>query len=83
MADVKKCAQAVNINMFELISSKDEKENSFKHLELDSVMKVLQEYLIHSSVDTKVAVLKWIHHLFTQAENEVNSISISIYLFKF
>lgn len=34
-------------------------------------MKVLQQYLIQGSVDTKVAVLQWIHHLFTQAENEV------------
>lgn len=69
-ADIKKCAQAVNMNLFELTSSRD----AFKYLELDSIMKVLQEYLIHSSsdsVDTKVAVLKWIHHLFTQAENEV------------
>lgn len=58
------------MNLFELTSSRD----AFKYLELDSIMKVLQEYLIHSaanSVDTKVAVLKWIHHLFTQAENEV------------
>lgn len=55
--------------MFELISSKEEK--AFKYLDLDSVMKVLQQYLIQGSVDTKVAVLKWIHHLFTQAENEV------------
>lgn len=59
--------------MLELISSKEEKEKAFKYLDLDPVMKVLQQYLVHSSVDTKVAVLKWIHHLFTQAENEVLS----------
>lgn len=59
--------------MFELISSKEEKERAFQYLDLDSVMKVLQQYLIQGSVDTKVAVLQWIHHLFTQAENEVNS----------
>lgn len=62
----------MNTNMFELISSKQEKENAFKYLDLDSVMKVLQQYLIQGSVDTKVAVLKWIHHLFTQAEDEVH-----------
>lgn len=65
--------------MFELISSKDGKENAFEYLELDSVMKVLQEYMIHSSVDTKVAVLKWIHHLFKQAENEMSTHAISLY----
>lgn len=70
LIDIKKNAQAVNNSMFELISSKEEK--AFKYLDLDSVMKVLQQYLIQGSVDTKVAVLKWIHHLFTQAENEVH-----------
>lgn len=57
--------------MFELISSKEEKEKAFNNLDLDSVMKVLQQYLATGSVDTKVAALKWIHHLFTQAEKEV------------
>lgn len=75
MTDIKKTAQAVNLNMFGLISSKEEKERAFQYLDLDSVMKVLQQYLIQGSVDTKVAVLQWIHHLFTQAENEVISIS--------
>lgn len=58
--------------MLELISSQEEKERAFKYLDLDSVMKVLQQYLVQGSVDTRVAVLKWIHHLFTQAEDEVN-----------
>lgn len=57
--------------MLELISSPEEKEKAFKHLDLESVMKVLQQYLVQGSVDTRVAVLKWIHHLFTQAEDEV------------
>lgn len=69
--DIKKCAEAVDKNMIELISSKDQKEVAFQYLELDSVMKVLEQYLVQGSVDTRVAVLKWIHHLFTQAENEV------------
>lgn len=72
--DIKKCAQAVDKYMLELISSQEEKEKAFKHLDLDSVMKVLQQYLVQGSVDTRVAVLKWIHHLFTQAEDEVNLI---------
>lgn len=72
LLDIKKTAQAVNTNMSELISSKEEKERAFKYLDLDSVMKVLEQYLIQGPVETKVAVLKWIHHLFTQAENEVH-----------
>lgn len=75
--DIRKTAQAVNTNMFELISSKAEKEAAFQYLDLASVMKVLQQYLTQGSVDTKVAVLKWIHHLFTQAENEVKSINFA------
>lgn len=74
--DIKKCAQEVDKNMLELISSKDQKEVAFKNLELDSVMKVLEQYLIQGSVDTRVAVLKWIHHLFTQAEKEVKRVVV-------
>lgn len=74
--DIRRTAQALNANMFELISSKEEKDKAFTYLDLDSVMKVLQQYLIQGSVDTKVAVLQWIHHLFTQNENEVVSITI-------
>lgn len=62
-----------------MISSKEEKEKAFQYLDLDSVMKVLQQYLIQGSVDTKVAVLQWIHHLFTQAENEVKTIELLIF----
>lgn len=64
--------------MFELISAQSEKEKAFQYLDLDSVMKVLEQYLVQSSVETKVAVLKWIHHLFTQAENEVSWVALSI-----
>lgn len=35
-------------------------------------MEVLRQYLKNSSVETKVAVLKWIHHLFTEAKDEVS-----------
>ncbi|XP_046483958.1 protein VAC14 homolog [Neodiprion pinetum] len=34
-------------------------------LDLSSVVEVLIKHLMHTSVQTKVAVLKWIHHLFT------------------
>lgn len=65
--------------MLELISAQDKKEKAFRYLDLDSVMKVLQQYLVQSSVETKVAVLKWIHHLFKQAENEMTTHATSLY----
>ncbi|XP_033222290.1 protein VAC14 homolog isoform X2 [Belonocnema kinseyi] len=34
-------------------------------LDLSSVVEVLTKHLMHTSVQTKVAVLKWIHHFFT------------------
>lgn len=66
---VKECAQAVNKNMLQLVSSK---ENKLNNLDLNSVMDVLKQYLTHNSVHTKVAVLKWIHHLFTEFHNEMS-----------
>ena len=49
--------------MLELVSDGDKSKN-LKNIDLDSVMEVLKQYLVQSSVNTKVAVLKWIHHLF-------------------
>ena len=49
--------------MLDLVSDGDKSMN-LKNIDLDSVMEVLKQYLVHSSVNTKVAVLKWIHHLF-------------------
>lgn len=42
-------------------------------------MEVLRQYLCHSSVHTKVAVLKWIHHMFTEATNEMSTHAISLF----
>lgn len=70
-SDIKETAQAVNKTMLELVSAKNDMSEIFKHLDLDSIMEVLRQYLVHSSVDTKVAVLKWIHHLFTEAKDKV------------
>lgn len=71
LLDIKETAQAVNKTMLDLVSSKSDMSQVFKHLDLDSIMEVLRQYLAHSSVDTKVAVLKWIHHLFTEAKDKV------------
>lgn len=59
--------------MLDLVSSKDDKEKVLKYLNLESVLKVLRQYLdlAQSSVDTKVAALNWIHYLFTEVQSEV------------
>lgn len=57
--------------MQELVAAPDKKQHVFAHLDLDSVMEVLRQYLADSSVETKVAALKWIHHLFIEARQEV------------
>lgn len=59
--------------MLDLVSSKDDKANVLKYLNLESVLKVLRQYLdlAQSSVETKVAALNWIHHLFTEVQAEV------------
>ncbi|XP_055612874.1 protein VAC14 homolog [Uranotaenia lowii] len=69
---IKDNAAAVNIHMMELVSSDKDKEQNLKKMDLDSVMEVLRQYLIHSSVPTKIAVLKWIHHLFTEVQEEMS-----------
>ncbi|XP_062552175.1 protein VAC14 homolog [Armigeres subalbatus] len=69
---IKDCATAVNIHLLELVSG-EEKQQHLKNLDLDSVMEVLRQYLIHSSVPTKIAVLKWVHHLFTEVHDEMSS----------
>lgn len=61
--------------MFELVSS----SKNAKDLELNSVMEVLRQYLAHSSVNTKVAVLQWIHHLFTEIHDEMTEHSVVLF----
>ena len=45
--------------------------DSEKNMELGSVVLVLDQHLTHSSVHTKVAVLKWIEHLLIHLPNSV------------
>uniref|UniRef100_A0A6B2EIP5 Protein VAC14 homolog n=1 Tax=Phlebotomus kandelakii TaxID=1109342 RepID=A0A6B2EIP5_9DIPT len=76
---IKESAQLVNKDLLDLVSSKEDKMNNLKNLDLDSVMEVLRQYLGHSSVHTKVAVLKWIHHLFTEIHEEMSIHSVSLF----
>ncbi|XP_017477393.1 PREDICTED: protein VAC14 homolog [Rhagoletis zephyria] len=70
--NIKECAVSVNSSIMLLISSKEHKSQNIEKIDLRSVMEVLSQYLTHNSVHTKVAVLKWIHHLFTHFPNEMS-----------
>lgn len=56
--------------MLELVSHKD--VSTLKNLDLESVVEVLKQYLVNSSVNTKVTSLRWIHHLFTEVQDEMS-----------
>ncbi|CAH1112011.1 unnamed protein product [Psylliodes chrysocephalus] len=65
--NIKETATAVNYSLMKLISIKnDSDEHVPTELDLHSVVNVLSQYLIHNSIQTKVAVLKWIHDLYTK-----------------
>lgn len=70
-SDIKESATLVNKAMLELVSSKDNR-SALSSLDLESVMEVLKMYLVHSSVYTKVNSLRWIHHLFSEVQNEMS-----------
>lgn len=63
--------------MFELVSSRNNPD-AVKLIDLESVMEVLKMYLVHSSVNTKVNSLRWIHHLFTECEGEMGQHASSL-----
>ncbi|XP_014085882.1 protein VAC14 homolog isoform X1 [Bactrocera oleae] len=70
--NIKECAVSVNNSIMSLVSSKEHKSKNIEKIDLRSVMEVLSQYLTHNSVHTKIAVLKWIHHLFTHFPNEMS-----------
>ncbi|KAG5684393.1 hypothetical protein PVAND_013628 [Polypedilum vanderplanki] len=69
--NIKDNAILVNKLMLDLISSK-ENVNVIENVDLESVMQVLKMHLVHSSVNTKVHTLSWIHHFFIEAESEMS-----------
>uniref|UniRef100_A0A1B6CKU4 Protein VAC14 homolog n=1 Tax=Clastoptera arizonana TaxID=38151 RepID=A0A1B6CKU4_9HEMI len=71
--NIKVTAQAVNCNLMSLITSNDDTEKNIAKEELDlpSIVKVFSDHLIHTSVQTKIAVLKWIFHLHTNIPNRM------------
>ncbi|XP_019880137.1 protein VAC14 homolog isoform X2 [Aethina tumida] len=73
--NIKETATAVNYTLMKLIALQQEVEEStelrpgtadevYQELDLPPVVEVLTQYLMHSSIQTKVAVLKWIHDLY-------------------
>lgn len=69
--NIKDTATLVNKAMLDLVSAK-ENNSSLANLDLESVMEVLKMYLSHNSVNTKVNALRWIHHLFSEVQNEMS-----------
>lgn len=64
--------------MMQLVSSKELKTQNVAKIDLRSIMEVLSQYLTHNSMHTKIAVLKWIHHLFTNFPNEMAAHSMNL-----
>lgn len=50
--------------------------DQIKELNLPSVVDVLTNYLMHNSIQTKVAVLRWIHDLYIKLPNQVSQILV-------
>ncbi|KAH8236575.1 hypothetical protein KR026_005984 [Drosophila bipectinata] len=75
---IKESAVSVNNTMMLLVSTKELKTQTGDKIDLSSIMDVLSQYLTHNSMHTKIAVLKWIHHLFTNFPNEMSQHSSNL-----
>ncbi|KAF5301649.1 hypothetical protein FQA39_LY10696 [Lamprigera yunnana] len=85
MTDIKETATAVNHTLMKLVSLQVEEQSSSirsvggedieknEQLDLSSVVDVLTQHIMHNSVQTKVAVLRWIHHLYIKLPNKMFS----------
>ncbi|XP_022907270.2 protein VAC14 homolog isoform X1 [Onthophagus taurus] len=82
ITDIKETAEAVNYIMEKLVSLQEEKvkqqteiqeseDRKIYELNLPKVVEVLTDYLLHNSVQTKVAVLKWILHLYKKLPHKM------------
>lgn len=76
----------MNFALMQLIQKEevnDENQEAEGQLDLKSVVDVLTQYIMHNSVQTKVAVLKWIHHLYTQIPSKVHFVFYNFHLYYF
>lgn len=71
--DLRETTRIVNSNLMRLVDSDSE-----TIMELESVVLVLDQHLTHTSVHTKVAVLRWIEHLLVHLPNSVSLSSMPI-----
>uniref|UniRef100_A0A914W468 Protein VAC14 homolog n=1 Tax=Plectus sambesii TaxID=2011161 RepID=A0A914W468_9BILA len=67
--DMHSVATATNVALMRLVD--DDVAQKETSLELDSVIDVLKSHLQHETVQTRVAVLKWIHHLHKKMPGKV------------
>ncbi|XP_060518778.1 protein VAC14 homolog isoform X2 [Cylas formicarius] len=83
--NIKETATAVNFTLMKLIAlqetdqgkqvnirPRDCAENIPYDIDLPSVIDVLTQYVLHNSIQTKVAVLKWIHDLYLKLPTEMD-----------
>ncbi|XP_045470511.1 protein VAC14 homolog isoform X2 [Harmonia axyridis] len=83
MTDIKETATAINFTLMKLLSLQGEKTETEKSIRSDSdiivkenidltaVVTVLTQFLAHNSIQTKVAVLKWIYDLYLKMPEQV------------
>ncbi|KAK7584320.1 hypothetical protein V9T40_005283 [Parthenolecanium corni] len=81
---IKDTARAINFSLLKLISSEEDyvpdangdkrgsSQGRSPKLDLSSVIEILSKNLTHSSVETKVAVLRWIHELHQKLPNRMS-----------
>ncbi|KAK9497098.1 hypothetical protein O3M35_004475 [Rhynocoris fuscipes] len=72
--NIRDTAKSVNSSLMILITPDlDELDDSqqSENLDLNSVLEVLQKQLVHTSVNTKVAALKWVYHLHVRIPKRV------------
>jgi vacuole morphology and inheritance protein 14 len=84
--NIKETATAVNFTLMKLIAVHGDESSarvnqivnaSTNQLDLPSVVDVLTQFIMHNSIQTKVAVLKWIHDLYTKLPDEmINHIDV-------
>ena len=76
--NIKDVATNVNTGLINLVNrqngqDQEERGSLAESLDLPSVVEVLTKHLMHTSLQTKVAVLKWIHRLFINIPSKMYS----------
>nr|CAD7458945.1 unnamed protein product [Timema tahoe] len=85
--NIKETAKAVNFTFMKLVTEGDDKETfpvevvgdvmEEEQLDLPSLVDVLTKHLHHTSVATKVSVLRWIYHLYIKIPTKEAALRVS------